>query len=167
MGRYPYWGFRPNPDDLKTRKDIERIYGSFSTTEYQRFCHEYTWRNCRIGLEKEVEEKKTQFIAAEQRLQEAKDIEEDVKKMIWSLDIQTASKHIQYVFRILDEYDDLVSHHGVVKSLRYFEARIPRYQKDIPLLKDLSPTKFVEMVKDRTIIQYYLQMEIQNGERSR
>jgi len=120
----------------------------------------HVWKFFRIGLEKEVDEKKHQFVKAEQRLQEAQQLEQKVKDQVDALDTKTASETIMYLFQIIEEFETLNKQYGVSKSKRYKEARIPRYKRDVPVLKDLSVLKFIEMIEDRSILEFYLREQL-------
>jgi len=61
-------------------------------------------------LEQEVNEKKQQFVKAEQQLQEAQQIEAEVKDQVDALDMKTASQKIMCLFEIIGEYCNCAIH---------------------------------------------------------
>ena len=160
MKKYPVWGYRPLKTDLKHRADIEAIHGKMTITEYLRFCQNFAWRNCLVGLQQQEELKHEEWMEARKRLDEAKRIEKIVRDRLFRCDVNEASEELAHIFRIITKFEELDATHSFPQNRRFKEAQIPALKEDIPMLKDLSHARCMTMIEDRSIIKYYLTQKV-------
>lgn len=160
MKKYPYWGYRPLKEDLYHRTDIETIYGKLTTTEYLRFCQDFAWRNCMVGLRQQEEIKHEQWMDARKRLDDAKRVEKVVRDQLFRCEVEEASEELAYIFQVISKFEDLDEKYPFPQNRRFKEARIAALKEDIPLLKDLTLEKCLTMINDRSVIKYYLTQKV-------
>lgn len=154
------WGYRPNDNDMRIRKDIESVLGSLSHTDYFRYCSEFTWRNSRIGLERLEQEHQQRWMETRRQLDEFTRIQDQARDRLGNLDITTISDQLRYLFVAMKEFPELDQQFPFPQNRRFKESRVLALKEDLPLLKGLSDEKCITMIEDQSIIEYYLTQEL-------